>query len=60
MMMLGVRFWASTSEDSVEPRREVSCSRTMATTFCAGVSESRTSEVRQRSLQEATNSLTTL
>ena len=59
MITLGVRFCASVSLESVEPRRTVSSSRTMRTTFCAGVSDSMTSAVRHFSLQRATKFLTT-
>ncbi len=59
MMTLGVRFWASTSFDSVVPRRAVSSSRTMRTTFCAGVSDSSTSAVMHFSLHDATKPFTT-
>ncbi len=59
MMTLGMRL-DSTSLLSVRPSSAVSSSSTILTTFWAGVSESSTSEPRQRSLARATNALTTL
>ena len=59
MITLGVRFWASTSFASVDPSSSVSWSSTMRTTFCAGVSESRTSAVMHFSLHAETNPRTT-
>ena len=59
MMTLGMRL-PSTSRESVRPKSSVSSSSTIFTTFWAGVSESSTSEERQRSLVRATNAFTTL
>ena len=59
MITLGVRFWAKTSLDSVEPRSCVSSSRTTRTTFCVGFRDSRVSAVMHFSLQRETKPLTT-
>ena len=59
MMTLGMRL-PSTRRESVRPKSSVSSSSTIFTTFWAGVSESSTSAVRQRSFVRATKFFTTL